>query len=140
MRKIAGLTLAAIFGALMLLSAPAAQASEPTATAPLPATHYNGVCEEGELCLFYNSGCNGSMADFYYPVENFQGYVFRTPGAGQGQSVKNNAAAARNTDNYVTARIYYNSGWQGPYDNVGPNTSCRNLINTYNENASFEWI
>jgi len=98
----------------------------------------NGVCNIDEVCLFYNSDVSGSFSDFYYEVEDFAGYKFLTTGNGKGQAVKNNAASACNNDSVLTARIHYNSGWQGSYDDIAPLT-CRNLTNTYNENASLSW-
>ena len=102
-------------------------------------TESNGVCETDELCLYFNSNHQGSLADFYYEVEDFAGFTFLSSGNGKGQPVKNNAASACNKDNLLTARIYFNSGWAGPYDDVQPGT-CRNLSNTYNENASLTWF
>lgn len=105
---------------------------------PALATERNGSCERGELCLHYNSNLAGSFTDFYYKVPNFGTYKFLTPGSGQGQYVKNNAASARNKAWWCTARIYYNSSYVGIYDDVAAGQS-RNLFNTKNENASFSW-
>jgi hypothetical protein len=52
--------------------------------------------------------------------------------------VKNNAASACNFDDVNTARIHFNSGWAGAVDDI-PLLTCRNLTNTYNENASLSW-
>jgi hypothetical protein len=52
--------------------------------------------------------------------------------------VNNNAASACNFDDVNTARIHFNSGWAGAVDDIPPLT-CRNLTNTYNENASLSW-
>nr|WP_291414136.1 peptidase inhibitor family I36 protein [Actinophytocola sp.] len=98
----------------------------------------DGVCQSGEFCLYYNSGHQGSLADFVLGVRDFSTVRFVGPGAGKGQ-VKNNAASACNKDDDLTARVHLNSNWQGAYDTIPPNT-CRNLVNTYNENASFVWI
>lgn len=99
----------------------------------------NGVCENLEFCLYYNSNYAGSVSDFGERVSDFAPYVFKGPGAGQGQTVKNNAASACNQTGRYTARVYYNSGYKGVYDDIPPR-SCRNLSKTYNENASFQWL
>jgi Peptidase inhibitor family I36 len=99
---------------------------------------YDGVCEADEVCLYFNSDFKGSSVDFYDWVEDFAGYKFLSAGNGKGQSVKNNAASACNFDDVNTARIHFNSGWGGAVDDIPPLT-CRNLTNTYNENASLSW-
>lgn len=94
--------------------------------------------ENGGFVLYYNSNEAGSSACFFGSIPNFAGYTFTAAGAGQGQDVKNNAASASNW-NVHTARVFYNSNYAGVYDDVGYLTS-RNLVNTYNENASYELI
>jgi hypothetical protein len=85
------------------------------------------------------SNCHGSFIDFGGTVDDFVGYRFLSNGAGKGQLVKNNAASARNRDSRWTARIWFNSGQQGSHDEILPSTDCKNLQNTYNENASLDW-
>lgn len=99
----------------------------------------DGKCDNLEFCLYYNSTLGGSVSDFDQRVSDFAPYVFKGPGAGQGQTVKNNAASACNNTGRYTARVYYNSNYRGVYDDVSPR-SCRNLTRTYNENASFQWL
>ncbi len=115
-------------------SAESAPAGDVTAQAAL-----DGVCQSGEFCLYYNSGHQGSFSDFVLGVKDFSTVKFIAAGAGQGQLVKNNAASACNKDDNLDARVFFNSNWTGVYDTIPPNT-CKNLVNTYNENASFEWI
>lgn len=126
-----------LVGTLMTIAALA------VTTTPASAASGNGVCESGygsgELCLYYNSNLQGSMRDFFYEVRDFAGYRYLTPGAGQGQYVKNNAASAWNRDTLDTARIFYNRNFMGPADDVRPGT-WRNLGDTKNDNASFTWL
>ncbi|MFD5749481.1 peptidase inhibitor family I36 protein [Streptomyces sp. NPDC127033] len=94
------------------------------------------------MCLYFNSNQQGSYRIFEGNTTDFTGYTFSSSGAGQGQAVKNNAASASNGQSSAsvsTARIYFNSNYGGVYDDVAPATS-RNLVNTYNDNASFRWI
>jgi hypothetical protein len=75
------------------LSAPAAaqtQSAEPVAQ--------NGVCEYGEICLYYGSDATGSLSDFSsdHDIDDYGDsptdcHKFISPGAGQGQCIKNNA-------------------------------------------------
>ena len=64
------------------------------------ATARNGVCEDGEFCLYYNSGNAGSLTDFTGSVSTYgEGsscIKFLGGGSGQGQCVKNNAASVWN--------------------------------------------
>lgn len=101
-------------------------------------TARNGKCENLEFCFYYNSDQKGSVSDHEDAVADLAPYVFKSPGAGQGQVVKNNAASACNNMGRYSVRVYYNSNHDGPYDTIPPRT-CRNLKVTYNENASFEW-
>ncbi|MFJ8311018.1 MULTISPECIES: hypothetical protein [unclassified Streptomyces] len=99
--------------------------------------------------LFYNSGQKNAWIRFGYSEQNFgagdgsSGYLIyhycKDTGDGSGQKVKNNAASARNyKTSQCWAYTYYNSWYQGPADLIDTNTG-RNLYNTYNENASFQW-
>lgn len=101
--------------------------------------NYNGVCEAHEVCLYYNSNCQGSFADFQVDIPDFAPYRFLSSGAGRGQGVKNNAASARNKDTNWIADIHFNSNYGGVRDRIPKASGCRNLVNTYNENASLKW-
>ncbi|WP_203453536.1 peptidase inhibitor family I36 protein [Jiangella aurantiaca] len=125
--------LAAAAAATILTSVLVAGAS-PTASA----AEHDGACQGLELCLYYNSGQAGALHDFRYRVSDFAPYRFLGTGTGAGSPVKNNAASAANRDGYFTARVYFNSGYAGPADDVPP-LSARNLGDTYNDNASFNW-
>ncbi|GAB2900479.1 hypothetical protein [Streptomyces mayteni] len=100
----------------------------------------------------YNSNLAGSWKNLGYAHANFAatdigvGDPFDYPlefcsgtGNGAGQGIKNNAASARNRHSSYSGRVYYNSWWQGAYNNFLPGTSG-NLTSTYNNNASFQWL
>ncbi len=131
--------------------APAAQAfywpPDPTPTPtpdptlpPDPPAERNGVCEDGEVCFYYNSNYEGSVSDFPFSVEDYGTsqpgcYDFKGPGQGQGECIKNEAASVINrTDQPVT--VYFNSGYRGTAQ-VIPAHSSANLGDTLkNDNAS----
>ena len=76
------------------LSAPAAAAQTQSAQP----VEQNGVCEYGEICLYYGSDATGSLSDFSsdHGIDDYGDsptdcYKFISPGAGQGQCIKNNA-------------------------------------------------
>lgn len=100
---------------------------------------YDGICDTHEICLYFNHDLAGSVADFASPVADFAGKVFKGPGAGKGQAVKNNAASACNTHPTYSAVVYFNSHYSGKADVIPPN-DCENLRNTNNENASTKWV
>ncbi|MFH8257045.1 hypothetical protein [Streptomyces roseolus] len=63
-------------------------------------------------------------------------------GNGAGEGIKNNAASVTNAHTSYGGFVYYKSWWQGAYDSVQParpTPVSKNLVNTYNENASFKW-
>lgn len=80
--------------------------SVPAATAQAQSTQpvaQNGVCEIGEICLYYGSDATGSLSDFSsdHDIDDYGDsptdcYKFISPGAGQGQCIKNNAESLVN--------------------------------------------
>ncbi len=110
-----------------LLTAPSAQA----------ATARNGVCEDGEFCLYYNSNQQGSVSDFAGSVSDYgtgsDCYHFLGDGAGKGLCVKNRAASVWNRWDAVVT-VFYKSGWAGQIDSFTHGVKG-NLTSTYNENA-----
>ena len=104
-----------------------------------PAAEHDGICNSYEICLFYNSYYGGAKRDFARNVPDFAPYRYFSPGAGAGQTVKNNAASAYNYDYGSTARIYYNSNYAGPADDIRPRSGRQRLGDTYNDNASMRW-
>lgn len=137
-------------GLLVFSAAPSAVASDQTDMDNywLSCQSYNNF----KFLLYYNSNTQGSYADFGYSVGNFdsvytgQGYkpmkFCKSGQAGYLQNVKNNAASAHNRHTSYGACVYYNSWFNGAMDALQPATPVpvsRNLSNTYNENASFQW-
>ena len=102
------------------------------------AANQDGAGNNNEFVFYYNSNTAGSLSDFTTARSDLAGYAFLSTGNGQGTAVKNNSASARNLKS-SSARVYYNSNYGGPYDTVAGETS-KNLVNTYNDNASFKWI
>jgi len=97
----------------------------------------DGVPNNDEFIFYYNSGQTGSLSDFSAAKADLAGFDFVSAGTGYGQGVKNNAASVDNR-RAVAARVYFNSNYAGAYDHVNAD-SARNLVNTYNDNASFRW-
>jgi hypothetical protein len=106
--------------------------------------------------LYYNSGMDGAYRNIGYSVYNFDqlrpggsftGYyplkfcVLGAGGAtpGSGQRVKNNAASGENDHYKYTARVYFESGYNGAQDVMGPYQHIARFPHVYNENASFKW-
>lgn len=103
------------------------------------AANQDGTINDNEFVFFFNSNLGGSYSDFASSTANLAGYTFLKGGlAGYGQYVKNNSASVTNLRG-STARVYFNSNYAGPYDTVNA-ASSRNLVNTYNDNASFRWL
>ncbi|QKW17348.1 peptidase inhibitor family I36 protein [Verrucosispora sp. NA02020] len=114
-----------------------------TPTAASAATPRNGICEPGEICFYWGLGKTGSLSDFTGSLANYGAtqpscYDFKSPGLGQGQCLKNNAASAWNRSGR-TVRVYYNSNYAGSYDDVAAG-ALRNLSNTLLDNASHKFL
>ncbi|MFI7341795.1 peptidase inhibitor family I36 protein [Streptomyces sp. NPDC050085] len=75
------------------------------------ATHDNGVCESGEMCLWYNSYYKGGVWDSYWSdAEYTSADVFH----GTGGQINNNSASVRNRDathNTIHYQYYNWTGW-----------------------------
>lgn len=125
---LAALGAALLGGTVMAVAAPAAQA----------ATAGNGVCESGEVCLYFNSNHEGSLRDFSGSVKNYgEGascIKFVSRGNGQGKCVKNNAASVWNRKT-VPVTVFYKSGWAGSIDSFIGGAKANLLPALKNENA-----
>jgi hypothetical protein len=112
-------------------------------TAPASAaTDRNGVCEQGEFCLYFNSDQQGSLSDFATSISDYGDsqpscYDFKSAGNGKGLCVKNNAAAVWNrTSKPVT--VYYNSGYAGTSQTIAAGAKANLQATLKNENASHQ--
>jgi hypothetical protein len=96
-----------------------------------------GRCYSGMACYYYNSNHAGAVGVVGTgAIYNLEDLIFAAgTGSGSGQYIKNNAASAENDHSSYYFFSFYNSGWQGSYDIIPPN-SWANLNATYNENAS----
>lgn len=118
-------------------------------TPPASAAQQDGTWNYGELAFWYNSAAYGygSLSDFSTPVSDLGSpiaYEFLSGGAGHGVKVKNHAAAAGNapTDG-VSARVYYNSGYDCTVacQKFAADQTQHDLKSTLkNNNASWKWI
>ncbi|MER5664740.1 peptidase M23 [Streptomyces mirabilis] len=122
-------------GALsMLVTAAPAQADS------IPDDLCGGVIDV-DYCLWYNSGQKGGWTATYENIPNWSGWNFSDGGQGSsgvGTPVKNNAASYANSRDDKTGVSYFNSNYAGASDAAAPRTKG-NLVNTYNNNASFRW-
>jgi hypothetical protein len=149
-RSAGAAAVAAAMGAAFFAAAPAAQAV-PT----WPCFNAAGSSYDSVTCLWFNSGEKGSSTAFLFNggvdategtgtsnVPNLLPYTFMSAGAGQNQTVKNNAATASNT--YSTAvvktNIWYNSNYTGKVFQLLQGDAPYQLGNgLYNQDASLSW-
>ncbi|GAA4419367.1 hypothetical protein GCM10023148_18530 [Actinokineospora soli] len=125
--------LAALVSAVIggvVVTAPAAQAAAPRAG--------NGVCESGEVCLYYNSNHRGSMRDFNASVKTYgtgtSCLKFVSAGTGRGKCVKNNAASVWNRTAAPVA-VFRKSNHAGAIDTFDPGQKVNLASYLKNENA-----
>ncbi|MFI6427302.1 peptidoglycan DD-metalloendopeptidase family protein [Promicromonospora sp. NPDC050880] len=114
------------------------------AAAPAQAATRDGVCDEGEICFYYNSDNAGSISDHgkadvsSYGTDPATCYVFRTAGkAGYNQCIKNNVASVWNRTG-VQVRVHYNSGFGGAWDTVAAGAKRDLTAAVKNNNASHD--
>jgi len=99
-------------GALVTLTGPASAADKPGPNPPSssPAkpdsrTGKNGVCETGELCLYFLQDKTGAFLDLFLSDGNFGNDVLRGGGSGDLAPANNNTRSIRNQDSFYW-RIY----------------------------------
>ncbi|MEU1370247.1 hypothetical protein ABZ454_29485 [Streptomyces sp. NPDC005803] len=136
---------AAAFAAAGTLSMLAIAA--PAQADSIPDSLCGGVVDS-HYCLWYNSNQLGGWTATTGNVANWDnyggtGYPMNFSDGGQGTNgvgthVKNNAASYANSDYGRTGVSYFNSNYAGASD-VAPPRDKGNLVNTYNNNASFRW-
>lgn len=109
------------------------------AATPAHADARNGVCEDGEICLYFNSDTQGSLVDFVGSVKDYgtgaDCIKFVGPGNGRGQCVKNNAASVWNRKS-VPVTIFFKSDWSGAIDSFIAGRRANLSATLKNENAS----
>lgn len=107
----------------------------------------DGTCDPGEFCYYYNSNAAGSVSDFGGPLRSLQNYgtslptcyVFKGSGNGKGRCIKNDAASVWNrTDRIV--RVYFNSGYAGPSQDIGAGFRGNLSAKVKNNNASHKLL
>lgn len=102
------------------------------------ATARNGVCESGEVCLYFNSNHQGSLVDLSGSNKTYgtgaSCIKFVSRGNGRGRCVKNNAASVWNRKT-VPVTIFYKSNWAGAIDSFGAGQKANLSATLKNENA-----
>lgn len=103
----------------------------------------DGVCDNGELCYFYNSDYKGSVSDFGVADLANMGstqprcYDFKTPRKnGHLKCVQDNAASVWNRASGYWATIYANPGFSGSYVTLLPGQKMNLPSGLKNKNSS----
>ncbi|TFH53238.1 hypothetical protein E4J66_04710 [Actinomyces viscosus] len=127
-------------GSLLLLAAGALLV--PTSAAS--AAERDGVCDAGEVCIYYNSNGEGSVSDFAGSIPSHGAsqpncYEFKGTGNGRGKCVKNNVASVWNRSG-VPVTIYYNSYYSGPSQTIPDGEPVNLRPGLKNENTSHAFI
>jgi hypothetical protein len=103
---------------------------------PASASSYDGICETGEVCLYWGASLNGGMADFYNDIHNYTSFRFKGSGFGVGQNINDNVASLRNRGRVCNVTNYQHSWGRGDYTTTAPGearngASLGNLINQF---------
>ncbi|GAB1644504.1 peptidase inhibitor family I36 protein [Krasilnikovia sp. MM14-A1259] len=111
--------------------------------APAQAAARDGGCDSGEFCYYYNSDQAGSVSDFTTSVDDLGAtqpscYDFKSEGAGKGVCVKNNAASVWNRSD-KTVRVYFNSNFDGAYQDFAAGAKGNLNAALKNNNASHQF-
>ncbi|GAA2511550.1 peptidase inhibitor family I36 protein [Winogradskya humida] len=133
MKRFKALAIAALIGAGIVTVAPTAA----------HAAGRDGVCNDGEFCLYYNSDNEGSISDFTGSISDYGAtqpscYEFKGAGAGQDLCVKNEAASVWNRSE-VPVTVYFNSGYGGAHQGIAAGKKVNLNSKLKNENASHKF-
>ena len=104
----------------------------------------DGRCDSGEFCLYFHSGNKGAISDFRDSVDDYgksqpRCYDFKGTKDGHGKCVKNNTAAVWNRTSR-TVRVFYNSNFAGPHQDIKPRFKGNLNSSVKNKNASHEFL
>lgn len=118
--------------------APSRKAAKPSGAATSLVAE-DGACDlysdgTGEMCLWFLANFSNSMDDLYFNDGNLSDNFFRTPGAGLGQSVINNAESDWNRDTIFTAQVWTGLNFTGT-SGVVPPTGFGNFNSTFVNNV-----
>jgi hypothetical protein len=99
----------------------------------------DGLCDVGDVCLYYYSNYGGSRYDTSHNDPSLFNNRFITSGSGQWAGVANNAESIWNRDSRVTLVICTGVNSTGTCGTVGPGV-YGNLTATYKNNVeSIYW-
>jgi hypothetical protein len=94
------------------------------------ATHKNGVCESGELCLYYLTDYRGPVFDLYVSDNDFSNDYF----PGTSTRANDNTESVWNRDTY-TWYVYVHANRGGSRGTLSPG-SYGNFTTTYKNQVS----
>lgn len=108
---------------------------------PASASSYDGICETGEVCLFWGGSFNGGMADFYNDIHNYNSFVFKGSGVGVGQNINDNVASLRSRARFCNVTNYQHSWGRGDYTTTAPGEwrNGQSLGHLINQFSSHYW-
>jgi hypothetical protein len=120
----------------LALSGLAAASFTVAPSAPASAADYNGQCESGEVCLWYYTGYNGAMADFYNNVSNYNNWHFYN----SIFWLANNTESVKNRARYSCVELYDNANYSGALRLLFSHGESGNLDNARNKTESHRFL
>lgn len=133
-RRVLGLALSPVMAGAMVLGAGVIGGQAAHAAAR------DGVCDPGEFCYYFNSNHQGSVSDLPERLGTYgdtqpECYEFKSPGLGQRECQKNQAASVWNrTDKPIN--VYFHSNFGGESQTFGPGAKENLRPGLKNQNAS----
>jgi hypothetical protein len=107
---------------------------------PAQARSYDGLCESGEVCLYWGYDYYGGVADFYNDIYNYKSFRFKGSGPGAGSSLNDNAASVRSKARFYEVEMCTDSLFRGQCFDLGPGGEVPELSPTFaNELSSHFW-
>ena len=106
---------------------------------PASASSFNGLCETGEVCLFWGSNYYGSLADFSNNILNYKSFYFKSSGSGQGQTLNDNSESAKNHGRVEGVQLFVDSYYRGDWIAMAPGDQFPDFGPYDNKFSSHKW-
>lgn len=114
-----------------------ASAATVLVSVPAQAGHFNGVCEDSEICLYPETSFRGHVADFYSDIPYYPNWTYY----GTRDTLNDSASSIINEANILRVRVWEHTGYTGRLlDAIGQNSRKDFLTGYDNTVSSHEFI
>jgi Peptidase inhibitor family I36 len=100
------------------------------------ARSYDGLCESGEVCLYWGGNYTGGVADFENTIYNYKSFYFKGHGSGAGSPLNDNSQSVRSRARGLDAVLCVDSYFRGKCFELKPGDAYLDLGPDFNNKLS----